>query len=99
VTGEHLSPRRGTWCGTQLNTKRAHSIPSTVVCVSREKLANPAGTLSRDLRPAPEPRSRDGPLPRASWWTHAQPASLCVSIQPIDVQGDYTRSDTRFLCD
>jgi hypothetical protein len=21
MTGEHLSPQRGTWCGTQLNTK------------------------------------------------------------------------------
>jgi hypothetical protein len=26
-TGEHLSPWRGIWCGTQLNTMRAHGIP------------------------------------------------------------------------
>jgi hypothetical protein len=27
-TGGHLSPRRGIWCGIQLNTMRAHGIPS-----------------------------------------------------------------------
>jgi hypothetical protein len=27
-TGEHLSPWRGIWCGTKLNTMHGHGIPS-----------------------------------------------------------------------
>jgi hypothetical protein len=64
MTGEHLSPRRGTWCGIQLNTNGAHGIPSAAACLSRQRLAR--SRRDPPVRPAPGPRtgSRMAPGPR-----------------------------------
>ena len=98
MTGEHLSPRRGTWCGIQLNTKRGHGIPSTAVCSRRTPVRS---RQDPPVRPTPGPwtRSSDGSRRALTGGCTPRPALLYVGPLLIDVQGGYVPRDTRFARD
>ena len=84
-TGEHLSPWRGIWCGTKLNTMHGHGIPSELShsCMrTRQPLPDQVlGTLLTAVR--------GSGLGKQDW----KPGLA------VDIQGAYKACGTRFIDD